>query len=609
MKTKISYIVLSALTFSLISGVSPATAKTQRTAPAPAPRVAYSSPAPAPKAAAPAPAPKAAAPAPAPKAAAPAPAPKAAAPAPAPKAAAPAPAPKAAAPAPAPKAVSTFSYSAPVVPPKQNIVIPSALAANKSPVSTAASKSVTNSSYQTGANNTTASAEKPKVATFTPTSTLPRITAPVKAYDFSAQTISKTEITKSETANGDKTTQVKEFINSKLVIKEKVTPSKAGNASTLSNITKATGLETVSLTGGKVTALKPGAIIPIDNNSNTKYNSTAKLNTTANQKEILKNVESVKKAGLNTVLIQAYSDSTGKSDYNLGLSQARANEDLKNYAVTMEKNGYSAKDGKWKDASGKVVPASKCTSFCSFTKNGETTPSIQLAAQGLGEVTKNTPGVLGAKQAEIIAAGCANIRTGHCGAKHDAQRVSLIGGVLDKSLIKTSSTTEAGPTIISDGCPPFCPPEPEPICLNPLGCGNNTSTTNSTTTVTSQPASRIPGATSVVPGPGVSSVNPGSTTTSRLPSSGSVGSGSSVGSGAPSSSASTTGSAFTPPTTSTPPSGVSGSAGSSSSGSTLVPPAAGLGGPTTGGTLGSTPSTTTGGSTSTATPAPKFKVS
>ena len=600
MKTKISYIVLSALTFSLISGVTPAIAKTQRTAPAPAPRVAYSSPAPAPKAAAPAP--KAAAPAP--KAAAPvAAAPKAAAPvAAAPKAAAPV--------AAAPKAVSTFSYSAPVVPPKQNIVIPSALAANKSPVSTAASKSVSTSSYQTGANNTTAVAEKPKVATFTPTSTLPRITAPVKAYDYSAQTIIKTEISKSETANGDKITQAKDIINSKLVIKPTAaTPSKAGMASTLSSITKATGLETVSLTGGKVTALKPGAIIPIDNNSNTKYNSTAKLNTTASQKEILKNVDAVKKAGLNTVLIQAYSDSTGKSDYNLGLSQARANEDLKNYAVTMEKNGYSSKDGQWKDASGKVVPASKCTSFCSFTKTGETVPTIQLAAQGKGEVTPNTAGTLGAKQAEIVAKGCSNSRAGACGALHDAQRVSLIGGVLDKSLIKTSSTTETGPRIISDACPPFCPPEPQPICLNPLGCGNTTSTTNSTTTVTSQPASPIPGATSVVPGPGVSSVNPGSTTTSRLPSGGVVSGGSSVGSGAPSSSSSTTGSASTPPTTSTPSSGVSGSAGSSSSGSTLVPPSAGLGGPTTGGTLGSTPSTTTGGSTSTASPAPKFKVS
>ena len=594
MKTKISYIVLSALTFSLISGVTPAIAKTQRTAPAPAPRVAYSSPAPAPKAAAPAPAPKAAAPAPAPKAAAPAPAPKAAAP------------------APAPKAVSTFSYSAPVVPPKQNIVIPSALAANKSPVSTAASKSVSTSSYQTGANNTTSAAEKPKVATFTPTSTLPRITAPVKAYDYSAQTIIKTEISKSETANGDKITQAKDIINSKLVIKPTAsTPSKAGMASTLSSITKATGLETVSLVGGKVTAIKPGDVIAINTNksTNTQYNSTAKLNTSANQKEILKNVEAVKKAGLNTVLIQAYSDSTGKSDYNLGLSQARANEDLKNYAVTMEKNGYSSKDGQWKDATGKVVPASKCTSFCSFTKTGETVPSIQLAAQGKGEVTPNTAGALGAKQAEIVAKGCTNSRAGACAALHDAQRVSLIGGVLDKSLIKISSSTEAGPSIISDPCPPICPPEPQ--CLNPLGCNTTTTstTTNSTTTVTSQPASRIPEATSVVPGPVVSSVNPGSTTTSRLPSGGVVSGGSSVGSGAPSSSSSTTGSASTPPTTSTPSSGVSGSAGSSSSGSTLVPPSAGLGGPTTGGTLGSTPSTTTGGSTSTASPAPKFKVS
>ena len=595
MKTKISYIVLSALTFSLISGVNPANAKTQ---PAPAPRVAYSSPAPAPKAAAPAPAP-----APAPKAAAPAPAPapKAAAPAPAPapKAAAPAPAPKAAAPAPvaaAPKSVSTFSYSAPVVPPKQNIVIPSALAANKSPVSTAASKSVSTSSYQTGANNTTAAAEKPKVATFTPTSTLPRITAPVMAYDFSTQTINKTEISKSESANGVKTTEAKDIINSKLVIKETITPSKAGMASTLSNITKATGLETVSLVGGKVTAIKPGDVIAINKSTNTQYNSTAKLNTTASQKEILKNVEAVKNAGLNTVLIQAYSDSTGKSDYNLGLSQARANEDLKNYALTMEKNGYSSKEGQWKDATGKVVPASKCTSFCSFTKTGETVPSIQLAAEGKGEVTPNTAGALGANQAKIVAAGCSNSRAGACAALHDAQRVSLIGGVLDKSLIKTSSTSviEPDPT-----CKVNCGPPPPPQCLNPLGCNP----------VEPRPTS---GTTSVVPAPGATSVTPGSTTTSRLPSSGVVTGGSSIGSGAPSVPDSTSGSTSTTSTSGTPSSGVSGTpsgAGSSSTGSTLLPPAAGLGGSTSGGTLGGTPSAPSGGSTSTATPAPKFKVS
>ena len=625
MKTKISYIVISALAFSLISGVSPAIAKPAPSQPAP--KVAYSSPAPAPKAAAPAPAPapKAAAPAPAPKAAAPAPAPapKAAAPAAAPKAAAPvaaapkaaapvAAAPKAAAPvAAAPKAVSTFSYSPPVVPPKQNIVIPSALAANKSPVSTAASKSVSTSSYQTGANNTTAAAEKPKVATFTPTSTLPRITAPVMAYDFSTQTINKTEISKSESANGSTTTVAKDIINSKLVIKETVTPSKAGMASTLSNITKATGLETVSLVGGKVTTIKPGDVIAINKSTNTQYNSTAKLNTTASQKEILKNVEAVKNAGLNTVLIQAYSDSTGKSDYNLGLSQARANEDLKNYALTMEKNGYSSKDGQWKDATGKVVPASKCTSFCSFTKTGETVPSIQLAAQGKGEVTPNTAGALGANQAKIVAAGCSNSRAGACAALHDAQRVSLIGGVLDKSLIKTSSSSVNDIPPVGDTCQALggCI-DRTPQCLNPLGCNNSTPTT--TSVGSAQLGSPASGTTSVVPAPGATSVTPGSTTTSRLPSSGVVTGGSSVGSGTPSAPGSTSGSTPTTSTSGTPSSGVSGTpsgAGSSSTGSTLLPPAAGLGGSTSGGTLGGTPSAPSGGSASTATPAPKFKVS
>ena len=442
------------------------------------------------------------------------------------------------------------------------------------------------------------------MATFTPTSTLPRITAPVKAYDFSTQTINKTEISKSESANGIKTTVAKDIINSKLVIKETVTPSKAGMASTLSNITKATGLETVSLTGGKVTAIKPGDVIAINKSTNTQYNSTAKLNTTASQKEILKNVEAVKNAGLNTVLIQAYSDSTGKSDYNLGLSQARANEDLKNYALTMEKNGYSSKDGQWKDATGKVVPASKCTSFCSFTKTGETVPSIQLAAQGKGEVTPNTAGALGANQAKIVAAGCSNSRAGACAALHDAQRVSLIGGVLDKTLIKTSSSINEPDTI----CTVNCSPTPPTQCLNPLGCNPvepRPIPTSGTTSVV--PA---PGATSVTPGS--TTITPGSTTTSRLPSGGVVSGGSSVGSGAPSSGSSTTGSASTTSPSGIPSSGVSGTpsgAGSSSTGSTLLPPAAGLGGSTSGGTLGGTPSAPSGGSTSTATPAPKFKVS
>ena len=610
MKTKISYIVLSALTFSLISGVNPANAKPTASKPAPAPRVAYSSPAPAPRAAAPAPAPRAAAPAPAPKAAAPvAAAPKAAAPvAAAPKAAAPV--------AAAPKAVSTFSYPAPVVPPKQNIVIPSALAANKSPVSTAASKSVSTSSYQTGAETKKpVVTEKPKIPTFTPTSTLPRITAPVKAYDFSVNPVTKNEVSTITADDGKKSTVAKDIINSKLVIKETVTPSKAGMASTLNKITDKTGLATASLVGGKVNLIKAGDVISIDNNSNTKYNSTSKLNTTANKKEILDNVNAVKNAGLNTVLIQAYSDSTGKSDYNLGLSQARANEDLKNYAVTMEKNGYSAKDGQWKDANGKVVPASKCTSFCSFTKTGELIPTIQLAAQGLGEVTKKTAGPLGDAQKKIEAAGCANIRTGKCGAMHDAQRVTLIGGVLDKTLIKSN------PAICIENCSPEPPPptptpnptpgptckvncgtvEP-PQCLNPLGCGP-----------TGPPPPRptptpIPTPTPTPPVDPTTVVD-SSTTVGSLPSSGNVGSGSPTTSGTPSSGASTTGSGSTAPTTSTPSSGVTGSAGSSSTGSTLIPPAAGLGGASSGGTLGATPSVPTGGSTAKPTSAPKFKVS
>ena len=402
-----------------------------------------------------------------------------------------------------------------------------------------------------------------------------------------------------------------------MAIKDSTTPSKSGMAATLNKISSSTGLETVQLVGGSANLIKPGSVVSINKSTNTQYNSTSKLNTSANQKEILKNVEAVKNKGLNTVLIQAYSDSTGKSDYNLGLSQARANEDLKNYAVTMEKNGYSAKDGKWKDATGKVVPASKCTSFCSFTKNGETTPSIQLAAQGLGEVTKNTPGVLGKAQEKIVAAGCANIRTGKCGAMHDAQRVSLIGGVLDSTLIKTT-TKATGCTVepcVGPTLPPTPPPTPGPTCtvncdgtpppqcLNPLGCDPVKPRPTPTPTPT-------PSATPTPVDP-TAVVDP-RTTTSRLPSSGVVTGGSSTASGAPSSGSSTTGSTSTTAPSGTPSSGVTGTpggAGSSSTGSTLLPPTVGLGGSTSGGTLGATPSTPTGGSASTATPAPKFKVS
>jgi outer membrane protein OmpA-like peptidoglycan-associated protein len=501
------------------------------------------------------------------------------------------------------------------VPPKQNIVIPSALAANKTPVSTAASKSTSTPSYQTGSNNTTAAAEKPKIPTFTPTSTLPRITAPVKAYDFSVNPVKTTDVKTEQSANGSKSITTKDIINSKLVIKDSTTPSKSGMAATLNKISSSTGLETVQLVGGSANLIKPGSVVSINKSTNTQYNSTSKLNTSANQKEILKNVEAVKSAGLNTVLIQAYSDSTGKSDYNLGLSQARANEDLKNYALTMEKNGYSSKDGQWKDATGKVVPASKCTSFCSFTKTGETTPSIQLAAQGLGEVTKKTAGPLGEAQKKIEAAGCANIRTGKCGAMHDAQRVSLIGGVLDSTLINTTKkatgctvepcTTQTPPPppppSPSPTCKVACGPPPPPQCLNPLGC-DPTPPPRPTPTPTPTP--------SATPTP----VDPTAvvdlrTTTSRLPSSGGVGGGSSTASGTPSTGASTTGSGSTAPTTSTPSSGLTGSAGSSSTGSTLLPPAAGLGGASSGGTLGATPSAPTGGSPTNPTSAPKFKVS
>jgi outer membrane protein OmpA-like peptidoglycan-associated protein len=499
------------------------------------------------------------------------------------------------------------------VPPKQNIVIPSALAANKSPVSTAASKSVSTSSYQTGAEtNKPVVTEKPKIPTFTPTSTLPRITAPVKAYDFSLNPVTKNEVSTITADDGKKSTVTKDIINSKLVIKETATPNKAGMASTLNKISSSTGLETVQLIGGSANLIKPGSVVSINKSTNTQYNSTSKLNTSANQKEILKNVEAVKSAGLNTVLIQAYSDSTGKSDYNLGLSQARANEDLKNYAVTMEKNGYSSKDGQWKDATGKVVPASKCTSFCSFTKTGELIPTIQLAAQGKGEVTSKTAGALGAKQAEIVAAGCANIRTGKCGAMHDEQRVSLIGGVLDKTLIKSNpaiciencSTPPPPPTPTPNPtpgptCKVNCGTPPPPQCLNPLGCDPIEPPRPSPTPTPS--ATPTPVDPTAVADP--------RTTTSRLPSSGVVTGGSSTASGTPSSGASTTGSGSTAPTTSTPSSGLTDSTGSSSSGGTLLPPPAGLGGATSGSTSGSTPSTSSGGSTPTAKPAPKFKVS
>ena len=605
MKTKISYIILSALTLSLITGITPASAKTTATKAAPKPSVAYSSPAPA----------------------------KAAA-APAAKAAA-APAAKAAA---IPAVIAKPPVSTPAPKP---IVIPALLASYKSPVTTTATqaKSVSTFSYpaSTGASTAstastanTANTVKPKIETIPPVKIpLPKIGSPLMAYDYTpnTSTVSKTDLDAVSSLSGNKnaSTVAQDFIKTSLMVKPAADIKKTSMAADLAKIKSSTGLDTALVGGGKVTTYTPGIGQQVVNLSktpitNTKYNDTAKINTTANQNEILKNVNAVTKAGLNTLLIQATADSTGKADYNLNLSQLRAETDLKNYATTMEKNGYSAKDGQWKDANGKNVSASSCTTLCTYTKKGESSPTIQLVAKGLGEVTTKSPGQLGINQAKIEAKGCSNSTAGACAALHDKQRVTMIGGVFDSSLIKDSP---AGPTTTCadrGDCPITktttttceqrgdCPSDPPTTCAQRGDCPPIFTTCRGIC------GPGGPG-TSVVldptPTPTTTIVNPGSTTTSRLPSTGSpTTSGGTGTTTAPSGAGSTTSSGSSSSgSTGTPTSGVSGSAGSSSSGSSLLPPASGFGSTPTLPSGGSTSTPTTGGTSSNPTTAPKFKVS
>jgi outer membrane protein OmpA-like peptidoglycan-associated protein len=580
MKTKISYIILSALTLSLITGITPASAKPTATKSTPKASVAYSSPAPAKAAAAPA----------------------------AKAAAIPAVIAKPPVPTPAPKPT----------------VIPALLASYSSAVTKQATATPSYSTFSySGPTSTAATTTKevqPKIETIPPVKTsLPRIGSPLMAYDFipSTSTVSKTDLNAVSSLSGDKTssTVAQDFIKTSLIAKPSTDIKKTSTAADLTKIMTTTGLSTATLLGGKVTTYTPGQTIDISKKitTNTQYNSTDKINTTANQNEILKNVNAVTSKGLNTLLIQATADSTGKADYNLGLSQLRAETDLKNYATTMEKNGYSAKDGQWKNEAGKVVSASSCTKICTYTLKGESSPAIQLVAKGLGEVTTKSPGALGELQAKIVAEGCSNSRAGSCAALHDKQRVTLIGGVFDSSLLKDSPATTPTPpptTCTQRGdCPPprttcaergDCPP---PICT--VNCGTETGGTTTTTT-TVNPRTTT---TTVNPGTTTTTVNPGTTTTSRLPSAGGVTGGSTSTPTLPSGAGSTTSSGSSSSgSTGTPTTGVGSSSGSTSSGSTLLPPASGFGStPTTGGST-STP-TTTSGSTSNPTTAPKFKVS
>ena len=292
---------------------------------------------------------------------------------------------------------------------------------------------------------------------------------------------------------------------------------------------------------------------------------------------------------------------------------------MKNYATTMEKNGYSAKDGQWKNEDGKVVSASSCTKICTYTLKGDSSPTIQLVAKGLGEVTTKSPGALGVIQAQIVAQGCSNSRAGSCAALHDKQRVTMIGGVFDSSLIVDSPATPTKTCTERGDCPPTitktctergdCPITTPTTCTERGDCPPPIFTTCRGICGPGGPGTSVQ--LDPTPSPTTTIVNPGSTTTSRLPSTGSPttsgGTGtttapSGVGS-TPASGSSSSGS------TGTPTSGVSGSAGSSSSGSPLLPPASGFGSTPTLPSGGSTSTPTTGGTSSTPTTAPKFKVS
>ena len=447
---------------------------------------------------------------------------------------------------------------------------------------------------------------EPKISTFTPT-TLPKIGATPMAYDFTAReskTTTEPVVSSSSVIEGNKTktttyTTTSEFINKVLVPQPKIDPKKPTVAATVTAMEKA-GFKVGTLSGGTI---KPvGDTVQISKDTAAKYNATSKLDSTANKNEILNNVNAVKAQGGNTLVISSTADSTGNSAYNLGLSQARAEKDLSTYAITMEKNGYSSKDGVWKDASGKTVSASQCTSSCTFTKKGETEPSIKLLAQGLGEVTTKSPGALGEMQKKIVAEGCTNSRAGACGALHDQQRVSMVAVAFDSSLKKTS-TLDSTSTVCTPPCvggPPSPRPTPRPTePPRPTSDPDDGGTKGGSTLPNLSPTQvTIP----TTPQLG------GTTTTSRLPSAGGVTGGSTAPPTSPSGAGSTTSSGPSSSGVSSPSSGVSGTSSPASSGSTLLPPATGFGSiPATGGPT-NTP-VTPSGSTSSPTAAPKFKVS
>ena len=324
-----------------------------------------------------------------------------------------------------------------------------------------------------------------------------------------------------------------------------------------------------------------------------KLNQTVFVDKDKNAKETAKNTNAFIKQGLTDISFNGYASPEGSAANNLILSQNRAITQMNAYRDDLKKQGWT------------------CSGDCG-TKDGKVTminlegKPVNLTAYGKGEVLPNTGGALGSAFANAALKGCVSNSQSGCNAAFAPMRTTIVTAGKPGTLIKPTDVEKPkDPTIIEkppiiDGCPPFCGPTRIDPTPGPTTLGGTTRTVSPVTP-------------SGLPEPVVNpaSVQPGgTTTTSRLPSTGGVTGGSTSTSTLPSGAGSTTSSGSSSSGgTGTPTSGLGGTAGSSSSGSSLLPPASGFGSTPTLPSGGSTSTPTTGGTSSNPTLAPRFKVS
>ena len=378
-----------------------------------------------------------------------------------------------------------------------------------------------------------------------------------------------------------------------------VTASKSDIAKVVDGFSILTPALSGQLKDGKL--VEKGKIV----SSNTfQENKTILVDKDANAKETAKNTNALIASGLTDLTFEGFTSPEGSSSNNHTLSVDRAITQMNEYRDGLLNQGWT------------------CSGDCG-TKDGKVTminpkgAPVNLIAIGRGEVLPTTGGALGTAFAKAAAAGCVSNSQKGCSALFAPMRTAVVTASKPSTLTKTAPSTVIsapgpldGPPPISTctqrgDCPPTictvnCEPTPPPVFTTCRGiCGPGPSVQQ----IPTQTPTQTPTPTSTT-----TIVNPGTTTTSRLPSLAVVpppppaiptspsGASSTNSSGSNSSGA-----------TGTPTSGVNGTSTSSSSGSTLLPPASGFGStPSTG---GSTSTPTTVGTSRNPTPDPKFKVS